>query len=100
LKHPRPLAAFRAAVVHFLGDPADTGERAIAHHPDGLLVVRDGRVAECGPAEAVLAKLPAGFAVTDYRGKLILPGFVDTHCHYAQTDIIASHGEQLLAWLE
>jgi len=100
LKPPRALAAFRGSLLHFLCDPADAGERAIAHHPDGVLVVRDGRVAECGPAEAMLAKLPAGLAVTDYRGKLILPGFVDTHCHYAQTDIIASHGEQLLAWLE
>jgi guanine deaminase len=100
VKPPRPLAAFRGSVLHFLSDPADGGAHAIAHHPDGMLVVRDGRVAECGPADALLAKLPAGLPVTDYGGKLILPGFVDTHCHYAQTDIIASHGEQLLAWLE
>ena len=33
-------------------------------------------------------------------GKLIVPGFIDTHVHYAQTDIIASYGEQLLEWLE
>jgi guanine deaminase len=31
---------------------------------------------------------------------LILPGFIDTHAHSAQTEIIASHGEQLTAWLE
>ena len=67
---------------------------------DGVLVVRDGKVAALGPAAAVLPTLPAGAAVTDYRGKLILPGFVDTHVHYAQTDIIASYGAQLLEWLE
>jgi guanine deaminase len=29
-----------------------------------------------------------------------MPGFVDTHVHYPQTDIIAAYGEQLLEWLE
>jgi guanine deaminase len=29
-----------------------------------------------------------------------MPGFVDTHIHYSQTDIITSYGEQLLDWLE
>jgi guanine deaminase len=38
--------------------------------------------------------------VTDYRGKLLMPGFVDAHVHSAQTDVIASHGEHLLDWLE
>jgi len=27
-------------------------------------------------------------------------GFIDTHVHYPQTDIIAAYGEQLLEWLE
>jgi guanine deaminase len=63
-------------------------------------VVRDGQVAALGPATEILATVPAAVVVTDYRGKLILPGFVDTHVHYAQTDIIASYGAQLLEWLE
>jgi len=90
----------RGEIVHFMSDPADRAENAVEHFADGVLVVRDGHVAELGPAHDVLAKLPADLPVTDYRGKLILPGFVDTHIHYAQTDIIASYGEQLLAWLE
>ena len=31
---------------------------------------------------------------------LILPGFVDTHVHYPQLQMIAAYGEQLLAWLD
>jgi guanine deaminase len=38
--------------------------------------------------------------IEDWRDRLILPGFVDTHIHYPQTDVIASHGGQLLTWLE
>ncbi|MHB1373596.1 MAG: guanine deaminase [Thauera sp.] len=93
------LHAVRGEVVHFLADPAHDA-RALEHFADGLLIVRDGHVAECGPAGALLPKLPADAEVTDYRGKLILPGFIDTHVHYPQTEIIASHGEQLLEWLE
>jgi len=92
--------AFRGEIVDFVGDPATLGNSALRHHPDGVLVVRDGRIAAAGPANATLRTLPRGAAVTDYRGKLIVPGFVDTHVHYAQTDMIASHGAQLLEWLE
>ena len=93
------LSAVRGEILHFLADPA-ADPRALEHFADGALVVRDGRVAECGPAAALLPKLPSGTPVADHRGRLILPGFVDTHVHYPQTDIIASHGEQLLEWLE
>ena len=94
------VAAFRGEILDFVGDPATLGDAAHRHFPDGVLVVRDGHVAALGPATETLALVPAGAVVTDYRGKLILPGFVDTHVHYAQTDIIASYGAQLLEWLE
>jgi guanine deaminase len=97
---PADVLAFRGEFVDFIGDPASLGDAAHRHFADGVLVVRDGRVAALGPATDILASLPSGTAVTDYRGKLILPGFVDTHVHYAQTDIIASYGAQLLEWLE
>jgi guanine deaminase len=38
-------------------------------------------------------------AVTDFSGKIIVPGFIDCHVHFPQLDIIASYGEQLLDWL-
>ncbi|QNM94819.1 guanine deaminase [Chitinimonas koreensis] len=92
--------AFRASLLHFLGDPFELGARAMQYFDDGILLVEDGRVAAIGDARELLPTLPPGTALTDYSGKLILPGFVDTHIHYAQTDMIASYGEQLLAWLE
>jgi guanine deaminase len=95
-----PVHAFRGEILHFVGDPADQGEAAHRHHADGVLLVRDGLVEQAGPASELLPRLDAATTVTDYRGKLILPGFVDTHIHFAQTDIIASYGEQLLQWLE
>jgi guanine deaminase len=91
--------AFRASIFHLLGDPG-TEPGAAEFVADGLLVVRDGRVERCGGYAALAPALAPGTPVEDLRGKWIVPGFVDTHIHYAQTDVIASPGEQLLAWLE
>ena len=97
---PQSLHAIRGELLHFIADPADQGANATEHLPDGALLIENGHITEYGPADALLSRLPAHIPVTDYRGKLIMPGFVDTHIHYAQTDIIGSYGEQLLAWLE
>ena len=94
------LQAFRGEVLHFVDDPASAGPAALKHFPDGLLVVREGRILQSGPFPELSPSLPVELGIVDYRGKLIVPGFVDTHVHYAQTDIIASYGERLLTWLE
>jgi guanine deaminase len=94
------LTAVRGEILHFTGDPAIDGPTVAHHHEDGALLLRDGRIVACGDAAAVLAGLDPGTRVVDHRGKWILPGFVDTHVHYSQTDIITSYGEQLLDWLE
>src|SRR5690606_27902861 len=44
--------------------------------------------------------LEGAVTVIDWRGKLIVPGFIDSHIHYPQTDIIASPASGLLPWLE
>ena len=36
----------------------------------------------------------------DHRGRLVLPGFIDTHVHSPQLDVIASYGTELLDWLD
>jgi guanine deaminase len=41
----------------------------------------------------------AGVETTAYPGKLILPGFIDLHVHYPQTEMIAAYGAQLMEWL-
>lgn len=93
--------AFRASVFHLLRDPGAGNDPAAAQFiDDALLVVRNGRVAALGDYATLAPTLDPATLVEDLRGKWIVPGFVDTHIHYAQTDIIASPGEQLLEWLE
>jgi guanine deaminase len=92
--------AFRGQVLHFVDDPDLAGERAHVYHDDGVLIVRDGRVLCVDDWNAARTTLPKGTNVVEWAGRLIMPGFIDTHVHYPQTDIIASYGEQLLEWLE
>lgn len=69
-------------------------------HEDGLLIVADGRIQHVGDYETLYPSLPPHVLVHDYRGKIISPGFIDTHIHYPQTDMIASPAPDLLPWLE
>ncbi|WP_169391744.1 MULTISPECIES: guanine deaminase [Psychrobacter] len=77
---------------------------------DGALVVDDdsGLVVEYGHRDDMMknfaavdgdieGKAPA--VIHDYQDKLIMPGFIDTHVHYPQIDMMAAFGEQLLDWL-
>ena len=91
--------AYRASILHFRADPA-FDNNAHAWHEDGLLIVADGRIVEAGDYAQLRTRVPEGVTVQDYRGKLIVPGFIDTHVHYPQTDMIASPAPGLLPWLE
>ncbi|WP_404713336.1 guanine deaminase [Sphingomonas sp. MMS24-J13] len=89
----------RAELLSVPQDPATAGPSAILHHPDGLLAIEDGHVLAFGAWDDLAARF-AEAEIVDHKGKLIVPGFVDAHVHFPQTDRIAAHGEQLLEWLE
>ncbi|MFI8416362.1 guanine deaminase [Serratia sp. NPDC078593] len=72
----------------------------LRHIPDGLLLLDQGRIVWFGRWQQGEELLPDGFPVTDYSDKLIVPGFVDAHIHYPQTEMIGAYGSQLLAWLK
>ncbi|MTW12770.1 guanine deaminase [Pseudoduganella eburnea] len=93
------VKAFRASILHFTADPA-MSDKAHSWHEDGLLVVVQGRVLAAGDYDRLKDTLPPGTQVRDYRGKIIMPGFIDTHIHYPQTDMIASPAPGLLPWLD
>lgn len=94
------LKAWRAAIVHCIADPKDVGiEAAYEYYEDGLLVVDGDTIHALGNAEDLLATLPSDLVVEHHPDAIITPGFVDTHIHYPQSDMIGSYGEQLLDWL-
>lgn len=87
-----------AHLLHCLDNPDRYGAEKVEYIPDGRLIVADGRIAACGPRTSVDA--PENAEHIDLSDKLLVPGFVDTHIHYPQVDVIASYGTQLLDWLE
>lgn len=95
---PSSLTAVKGHILHCRSDPDKQGDEAIEYIENGTLLIEDGHVLACGASHTV--KVPGNAVTMDMQGKLIVPGFVDTHIHYPQVDIIASYGKQLLEWLE
>lgn len=96
--------ALRGQILYFTEDPglidAESHACGWVHHPDGILWIVDGHVHLVGNADQVLPKLPPKLDVERYPHHLLTPGFVDTHIHFPQTEMVASYGAQLLDWRE
>jgi guanine deaminase len=90
--------AYRAQLLTFRDDPAFSDDNAV-HETDGLLLVEDGRVVAAGAYPALRDAIAPDAVMKDLRDKLIVPGFIDSHIHYPQTDMIASPAPGLLPWL-
>ena len=88
--------ALRGDLLDFTADPAwgEVESSAVRFRPDHWLLIESGRIA------GAQADAPGdGWERIDHRGRLILPGFIDTHVHMPQLEVIASYGTELLAWL-
>ncbi len=92
--------AHRGAIFHSLADPDSTElENSYQYFADGVMVMENGHICALGEAADILQQYPK-IEVHEHPNQLIVPGFIDTHIHYPQTEVIASYGEQLLDWLE
>jgi hypothetical protein len=67
----RPIVIRGATLIDGTGRPAVS---------DSLVLIRDGRFQEVGESGKV--SIPQGAEVIDAKGKTILPGLIDGHCHY------------------
>ena len=89
--------AILADLLDFTADPglADIHSSAVRWRPaHWLLIDPAGRIA------AVQAEAPGDdWRKIDHSGRLLLPGFIDSHVHCPQIDVIGSWGSELLDWL-
>ena len=89
----------RGTILHFLEDPSKVKViQSLQYFEDGLMILEDGKIVEVGSYKDLKSKVKG--ELVDYTGKLIMPGFIDTHIHFPQVEIMAAYGEQLLEWLE
>ncbi|PZP35179.1 MAG: guanine deaminase [Roseateles depolymerans] len=89
--------ALRGDLLDFTAAPGwgDVESPAVRFDRDHWLLIEHGRIvgrqAEA-PDESWVRK--------DHAGQLVLPGFIDTHVHCPQLDVIGSYGTELLDWLK
>ncbi|WP_283646188.1 guanine deaminase [Marinovum algicola] len=89
----------RGRVLTFHAAPADESDtEAYSHHPDGAILMAGGLIEAVGEYAEIAARAP-GATLVDHRPCLLLPGFIDSHIHFPQVQVIASWGAQLLDWL-
>ncbi|MGC9528782.1 MAG: guanine deaminase [Limnospira sp.] len=94
------MYGIRSAFLDFIDDPFRVEvSQSYRFLEDGLLVVSEGKIEAFGSYQRLRSHYP-DIPIISHPHRLILPGFIDTHIHYPQTEIIASYGEQLLEWLD
>jgi guanine deaminase len=92
------MKAIRADLLDFSAEPAwgSTGLASVRYRPDHWLLINEhGRI-----LGAQVQTPGPEWQLIDHRGRLLTPGFIDTHVHAPQLDVMASHGTGLLDWLE
>lgn len=89
----------RGRVLTFRDEPQGPDDtQAFAYIEDGALIVLDGQIEAVGPYSDLQTQAE-GAPIIDHRPHLLMAGFIDTHLHFPQTQVIASWGAQLLDWL-
>ncbi len=90
----------RGRVLTFRDEPQSLDDsQSYRYIEDGAVLVENGRIARFGDYAEISAEAGSDVKVADHRPHLILPGFIDTHIHYPQTQVVASYAANLLEWL-
>jgi guanine deaminase len=94
------VTAIRSSALTFIADPFLTPvENCFHYEADALIIMENGKIKSFGTYESLKSALPLGADLKTYTDSLVIPGFIDTHIHYPQTQIIGAYGKQLIDWL-
>ena len=94
------MTLLRGRLLSFKRAPESLSDTAsYAYIEDGGLLIDDGKIVATGDYAALKATAPADAIEIDHRPHLILPGFIDTHLHFPQMQVIGSYAANLLEWL-
>lgn len=87
----------RGRVLSFTDEPQSRHDHsAYRYIEDGAVTVEDGRIVAVGAYDAAAV---VGHEVIDHRPHLIMAGFIDTHIHFPQMQVIGAYAGALLEWL-
>ncbi len=87
----------RGRVLTFVSEPQGRDDHgAYRFFEDGAVEIEDGVIVAVGDFAGTH---DAATTVIDHRPHLILPGFIDTHIHFPQMQVIGAYAAALLEWL-
>jgi guanine deaminase len=87
----------RARLLSFEREPeAPDDTDSFRYIEDGGLLIEGGLIRAFDAFDRIDA---TGARIIDHRPHLVMPGFIDTHLHFPQTQVIASWAAELLDWL-
>jgi len=91
------MQVYRARIFTPVTDPFPNGpDESYRYYASGFLAVDDnGRIHSVGDS----SEKPEGTVIDLGEDALITPGFIDTHLHAPQIEMIGSYGGHLLEWL-
>jgi guanine deaminase len=93
------IILIRGRILDFSDEPLE-GENGAGYSyiEDGALVIQNGFIIASGEFSKVrLGHLEA--QIMDHRPHLICAGFIDTHIHFPQMQVVGSYAGELLEWL-
>lgn len=88
----RAITIYRAAILN----PQDS--QSWEYWRDGACAVQNAHILACGNAPAILQRYPNA-QIEELEGVLV-PGFVDLHCHWVQHAVQGAYSGELLQWLQ
>ncbi|UXN64541.1 guanine deaminase [Phyllobacterium sp. A18/5-2] len=91
----------RGRILTFHDEPlaGETSPEAFIYLEDGALLVRDGKVVALDDYARLRGGEGRNVEVIDHHPHLIMPGFIDTHIHYPQMQVVGSYAGALMEWL-
>lgn len=94
------IHAIRSAALTFIADPFLVGsDAAYEYYSDALIVIENDKIKSFGAFDQMKATIGSEVEIKTYTDSLVIPGFIDSHVHYPQTQIIGAFGKQLIDWL-
>ncbi len=90
----------RGRVLFFTKKP-DSNEdfSSYKYIEDGGILIKNGIISEVNHFKKIKKKFSKNILIHDHKSRLILPGFIDTHIHFPQLQLIGSYANDLLEWL-
>ena len=96
-----PITVIRGRFLDIQKTVSQAAEIAdqVRYLEDGILITEQGKIRWFGTWNDAQDHLPINIEIQHYPEQLIIPGMIDTHIHFPQTEMVGAYGEQLLSWL-